>query len=811
MPAPAIDTSRFRHRKISVKQRLRIYKSNEIKELEQEDASAANVQHQQRELMEIETGVEKNEEKEEHLYKILQSNQLRENKKDLFIPTPDASKTWDEFDKFYVGEFQNPKSYIQFSAQLEDCCGTLYNMDEQDEEFLKKLNESLEDSVEPLTEDEFELIMANLESSIKEKQPFLSMDPESILSFADLRPTMLKNDVGDSGVKKSLAKEIGMPEDEPFLTMFDPKRRIGKREKNMKALMDLFGEKVYDYWKKRKIAREGGEIFPQLKSERNHDKDDNDPYVCFRRRELRQPRKTRRIDVQNSKKLRLLHQQLQYTKDLALAVAKRERAALDILNNDKVVFETRSQLKALKRKLGITTDDEDLYSTKRPKLVSSVITIKQRQQMLLQQQQQQRLQQQQQQQQQAAIASDSSVKKSKSTKSSKANKDADTSLPEAKAAETKRKGHKSASQKLKEQVKSGSQDPEKTATANTSSTAQQQQNQITSQVYVKLPSSKIPDIALEDVNKLLYSKEKSTKKFVEDRMKKRKQEDGDTFFNLIDDPYNPVFNLAIPEDVKAQDAPFSSVAGSKFEIKKSYYSPDLQKYVSGNTNDITVLNKDGEVTNNNEHKKLELFNLFDDNLQTHSQEFPVAFRIRRGRFNRKYIDQRKTDHNINDILSQCIDFDEVRKQERENDVINVYDSKLDDLSRSYYRWKYDSNYNLYGSKFSDEPAKLNQISNDTQVVRFGTMLGSKAYEQLRDATIKYRQEQINKRKRLNSIQQQHQQKQQAMFKGQQNSSSSNKSHSSSPTTSLQDQKKRMGTVSNQSPTPKERITPNTVV
>ena len=128
MPAPAVDSSRFRHRKISVKQRLRIYKSHEIKDLEQEDVSAISSQHQQRELMEIETGVEKNEEKEEHLYKILQSNQLRENKKDLFIPTPDASKTWDEFDRFYQGEFKCPTSYIQFSAQLEDCCGTLYNI-----------------------------------------------------------------------------------------------------------------------------------------------------------------------------------------------------------------------------------------------------------------------------------------------------------------------------------------------------------------------------------------------------------------------------------------------------------------------------------------------------------------------------------------------------------------------------------------------------------------------------------------------------------------------------------------------------------
>ncbi|CAG98909.1 Epl1p [Kluyveromyces lactis] len=803
MPAPAVDSSRFRHRKISVKQRLRIYKSHEIKDLEQEDVSAISSQHQQRELMEIETGVEKNEEKEEHLYKILQSNQLRENKKDLFIPTPDASKTWDEFDRFYQGEFKCPTSYIQFSAQLEDCCGTLYNMDEEDEIFLADLNKSLADSVEPLTEDEFELIMANFESSIKDRQPFLSMDPESILSFADLKPTMLKNDVGDSGVKKELAKEIGMPEDEPFLTMFDNKRPLGKREKNMETLIELFGEKIHDHWKQRKISRHGCDIFPQLKSERNNDKDDNDPYVCFRRRELRQPRKTRRIDVQNSQKLRLLCQQLEYTKDLALTVAKRERAVLEVLENEKFVFQARAQLKTMKRKLGIDADNEDLYSAKKQKLVSSVRTIKQQQQLLLQKQLQiQQQQQQQLQQQQAAITSDSSVKRAKSSKSSKLHKEDSGLYADEKGSEPKKKGPKTGSNKNKEQSLSSAQEIGAQSPVANVSNVQQQQKQASSQVYVKLPNSKIPDIVLEDVGKLLHSKEKSTRKFVEDRMRKRKQEDGDIFFNLTDDPYNPVFNLSIPDNVSPQDAPFSSVAGSKFEVKTSYYSPNLQNYITGTANDIKVFNKEGEAVENNEYKKLEFFNPFDNEIHTHSREFPIAFRRRRGRFNMEYIDQRKTDHNINDMLLQFIDLDGIQKQELDNDVINVYDSKLDDLSRSYYHWKYDSNYNIYGSKFSDEPAKLNQISNDTQVVRFGTMLGSKAYEQLRDATIKYRQEQINKRKKLNSLQQQ-----QMLQKGQQPINNAPHSQSSSPP-SHQDTRKNPGSTPNQSSPPKKHVTPN---
>ena len=159
--------------------------------------------------------------------------------------------------------------------------------------------------------------------------------------------------------------------------MFDSKKSFEQREKSMKVLVDKFGLQVYEYWKTRKIERNGEDIFPQLKSERNNDKDDNDPYVCFRRRELRQPRKTRRIDVQNSQKLRLLYQQLEYTRDLALSVAKRERTSLNILTKDKLIFDTRTQVKALKRKLGLSGDDDNLFNVKRPKLISSVITTKQ--------------------------------------------------------------------------------------------------------------------------------------------------------------------------------------------------------------------------------------------------------------------------------------------------------------------------------------------------------------------------------------------------------------------------------------------------
>ncbi|CAI4453286.1 BBF_HP2_G0016940.mRNA.1.CDS.1 [Saccharomyces cerevisiae] len=321
--------SRFRHRKISVKQHLKIYLPNDLKHLDKDEL-------QQREVVEIETGVEKNEEKEVHLHRILQMGSGHTKHKD-YIPTPDASMTWNEYDKFYTGSFQETTSYIKYSATVEDCCGTNYNMDERDETFLnEQVNKGSSDI---LTEDEFEILCSSFEHAIHERQPFLSMDPESILSFEELKPTLIKSDMADFNLRNQLNHEINSHKTH-FITQFDPVSQMNTRP--LIQLIEKFGSKIYDYWRERKIEVNGYEIFPQLKFERPGEKEEIDPYVCFRRREVRHPRKTRRIDILNSQRLRALHQELKNAKDLALLVAKRENVSLNWINDELKIFDQRT-------------------------------------------------------------------------------------------------------------------------------------------------------------------------------------------------------------------------------------------------------------------------------------------------------------------------------------------------------------------------------------------------------------------------------------------------------------------------------------
>lgn len=774
--------TRSRHRKISVKQKLKIYKPSDLKNLDQDEL-------QQREVVDnIETGVEKSEEKEVHLYKILTQQKNPDNKnvkteEKTYIPTPSTQQNWEEFNSFYHGQFIQPKNYIKFSATVEDCCGTTYNMDEKDEEFLNKFNsESSNDDKSALTEDEFELLCAAFEHAIKERQPFLSMDPESILTFEELKPTLLKSDFANFGLRSKLATELNYKPGERFITQFEPVQIAEMRP--LGELIELWGTQIYDYWKFRKIEANGESIFPQLKFEKPGEREEVDPYVCFRRREVRHPRKTRRIDVINSHKLKLLYRELQHAKEMALAIAKRELKALELLNNESTVFDERLKIVSLKRELNITGEDDDLINHKRRR--PNIMTIERRKQ-IEQEEAEEILRKnaaaQAAAQAQAAAAAQAAASLSSpsfSNLDSSSNNNSSTNLVNGLSKRARNKltkkqleqlaksNEKLAKQQLQAQLANSKSDAKTKAQQQLQKKQEPkvQQQSIASHVYVKLPSCKVPDIVLDDVDNILTHKEKNARKFVHDRMEKRKLEDGDQFFNLTDDPFNPVFDISLPKNVDPTTAPFASIASSKFVIDKSYYVPNFNNYLQGNTDDITVFNKDGEKVisdNLQKAKKVEIYNPFQTHNEIHSREYPVKFRRRFGRNNIQYIDRKPnsnsvdTNQNSNDMFSQFFDFNAIEEETKKVDeCIDVYESKADELTRLHYKWKYDSPSNDYGMKFSEGPSRLNQILNQTQVIRFGTMLGTKSYEQLRKATLKYRREYIHKLKQQKAISQKQQ-------------------------------------------------------
>ena len=122
---------------------------------------------------------------------------------------------------------------------------------------------------------------------------------------------------------------------------------------------------IYLHWQKGRVASGNTPLQPALRIkiiETATDVDDNDPYVCFRRREPRLTRKTRGRDAQSAEKLRRLRRELEEARSLVALVHQRELAKKEQLAMDSTLFDQRAKMRKLKRSLPLPyrEGDEDL-------------------------------------------------------------------------------------------------------------------------------------------------------------------------------------------------------------------------------------------------------------------------------------------------------------------------------------------------------------------------------------------------------------------------------------------------------------------
>ncbi|KAJ5491725.1 Enhancer of polycomb-like protein 1 [Penicillium diatomitis] len=305
---------RTRPKKLTSKASIPIVREHEIDIIEDEIQSA---------LQQIETGVEKAEESEFHLQVAI--NAAAQGKdKDAHIPTREVILSDIQYAKLYPPVFSQPATYIRFSSTVEDCCGCPYNMNDEDDVWLKNYN-SKRDASSQCSEDDFEATMNFFEETAQAKQPFAAVDSPPVLSFADMAESM------DAAVEHCVKR---------------------------------FAKDVFEHWKARRIATENRSLEPSLKFETGQETDDSDPFVCFRRREVRQIRKTRGRDAQSAEKLRRLRKELEDARQLVALVRQREVARREMLLMERTLFMQRNEVKEMKRKLNIKDDDEDLINQK---------------------------------------------------------------------------------------------------------------------------------------------------------------------------------------------------------------------------------------------------------------------------------------------------------------------------------------------------------------------------------------------------------------------------------------------------------------
>lgn len=228
------------------------------------------------------------------------------------------------YDELYPSGWQTPANYIRFSSTVEDCIDCPYDMTEEDDVFLKAYNAKFP-AGQHLSEDDFERIMDVFEETASFSTPFAAVD-------------------------KSIA---------PFSDMQAPLNRLSDLLPHAKD----HAKALYEYWSTRREACHGP-LHPVVKFETQQEADELDPYICFRRREIRQTRKTRARDVQSADKLKRLRRELEMGRSLIIESYDRELQKRDMLQVEKQIFETRMSLKDLKVRLGIKTHDTDLWNQK---------------------------------------------------------------------------------------------------------------------------------------------------------------------------------------------------------------------------------------------------------------------------------------------------------------------------------------------------------------------------------------------------------------------------------------------------------------
>jgi enhancer of polycomb-like protein len=238
----------------------------------------------------------------------------------LYIPTPDAVASKVQYEDVYPKQFTQPATYIRFSSTVEDTSGCPYCMTTEDAAWLKQ-REAKNSKGPQCSEDDFEQVMNFFEETSHTKQPYASVDSTPVLSYEELEAEF------DETISESARR---------------------------------FAKEIYGHWKQERLRKGNRPLMSQLKFEMNLDTDEADPYVCFRRREVRQVRKTRGRDAQVTEKLKKLRKEFEEGRYLMAQVKRRELLIRDQLAMDKLIFEQRGAVKEIKRKLSIKTDDEDL-------------------------------------------------------------------------------------------------------------------------------------------------------------------------------------------------------------------------------------------------------------------------------------------------------------------------------------------------------------------------------------------------------------------------------------------------------------------
>ncbi|PKI84539.1 Epl1p [Malassezia vespertilionis] len=362
----------------------------------------------------------------------LEATQTSE-KRPYHIPTPKSLEvlTSKQYNDLYPpNAYSDPITYVRTSHTTEDTVkGAPYFLDEDDQGWLDKHNDKVRKQLESalknpknmpanakdhelartqaiatlvsqdpekylsITEDEFETIMFVFERATTDRHPLLELDFSKVPTVDDLLPELDDNssaaslarpvlppytrDLTASTIdtigktvqgKMKLSEQAKKPDAEERWDADDPFKHL--------SFLKPAGRIVYPWWRLRRQARDGKPIVSGLNFDESNE---NNPYVCFRRREMKVARKTRKTDTLQLEKLVRLHTELKQAATLTMMVAQREVLKESQVRSARACWQQAYQLMNLKHQWGISSgerglEDEELMFSIQPDPIAPVPT-----------------------------------------------------------------------------------------------------------------------------------------------------------------------------------------------------------------------------------------------------------------------------------------------------------------------------------------------------------------------------------------------------------------------------------------------------
>ena len=322
---------KFRSRKIDYTKAIAVYRWDQLGSDQMEELESPI-----RSIQPMATGVDKEEEDEHHLQAALSAQAAATSQAErYYIPTPESKLVGADYDSMYPPVYKMPKAMIRYSNTLEDVYSNHNFVD-----FTSNIKASSSSSAAPHRQ---------IHQQQQQPQAFYNADEEDLLFLKNNIPTIsvelweqIVDCLEDSVRQFNNENIVTLDCLERFHNSTGPDSGRGVGGPDEVSL-----ERALDWWKVRR-AKLGRSLVPFLRHE-DMGKLGADPYVCFRRREVRLPRKTRRSDAQCMERLRKLQYDLSTLRSILVAAQKRDRFKRESLALDGAIWDRYWEVEELRR------------------------------------------------------------------------------------------------------------------------------------------------------------------------------------------------------------------------------------------------------------------------------------------------------------------------------------------------------------------------------------------------------------------------------------------------------------------------------